>query len=595
MKMKTCMTTFLRALTIAALLIASNTYAQSQNFSWTVTGTGTETWYTENVTYSTKGASTSEAFNPTDTEYITAGASGQATYSVSINGGPMGWSSASIYYGNTAIFSASVGNTDKTEHYSGSFAAVAGQTYTLKASISALPGASSGVQVWVPKSIQTITNTATRTGTATGSNFVRPSDGQKNLYGFSSSAIPQPQNGGTMSGISYSLTWNNPNVALVFSDTWSTTTANPNAYIIAIWLPSVQGLAVVQTNLNSIVFEVSPGLSTNYSIGGYCVGNAVTNYFGTGPGPTYFTAESLHPNTSYTFYISEWDWVNEVGGPVLVTNVTTLPEPSVQGLSVVQTNLNSVVFGISPGLSTNYSIGGYCVGNGVTNSFGTPPGPTSWQVNSLRPNTSYTFYISEWDFVNNASGPVVVTNVTTLPVPTPTVISITPGLTNAVVVCTNIFPGGGAGWMIMTNGVPIPSLAGATGANPYTSASVPFSFGIGNGSVPGVSCFEPGTVYQVAILGWLNGMWSAYVTNTFTTLEPAGYHFLSGQLLGGGKIRLSFAGDAGAKYALECSSGLAPANWIPVFTNSADSFGTLILTNTVSTTGNIFWRVRAVQ
>ena len=255
MKMKTCMTTFLRALTIAALLIASNTYAQSQNFSWTVTGTGTETWYTENVTYSTKGASTSEAFNPTDTEYITAGASGQATYSVSINGGPMGWSSASIYYGNTAIFSASVGNTDKTEHYSGSFAAVAGQTYTLKASISALPGASSGVQVWVPKSIQTITNTATRTGTATGSNFVRPSDGQKNLYGFSSSAIPQPQNGGTMSGISYSLTWNNPNVALVFSDTWSTTTANPNAYIIAIWLPSVQGLAVVVTLQNAFRFR----------------------------------------------------------------------------------------------------------------------------------------------------------------------------------------------------------------------------------------------------------------------------------------------------------------------------------------------------
>jgi hypothetical protein len=360
--------------------------------------------------------------------------------------------------------------------------------------------------------------------------------------------------------------------------------------------PSVQGLSVVQTNLNSIIFEISPSLSTNYSIGGYCVGNGVTNHFGTGPGPTYFAAESLQPNTSYTFYISEWDWVNHFNGPVLVTNVTTLPEPSVQGLSVLQTNLNSVVFGISPGLSTNYSIGGYCVGNGVTNTFGTPPGPAAFGVNSLKPNTSYTFYISEWDFVNDATGPVLVTNVTTLPVPVPAIVSITPGLTNAIVTCTNVLPNGTAACQIFQNGVLMSnSSVSGWGPNSTTNASSPVVFGVGNGSVPGVSCFQPGTTYQIVIWGQYASFQSGNVTNSFSTLEPAGYRSLSGQFLGNGKIRLSFLGDAGSNYALDHAYSLAPANWNPVVTNPADTSGMLVQTNTFNTTSNNFWRMRAVQ
>ena len=76
-----------------------------------------------------------------------------------------------------------------------------------------------------------------------------------------------------------------------------------------------------------------------------------------------------------------------------------------------------------------------------------------------------------------------------------------------------------AHWLIFTNGVSIPSLTAGTAGNPNQSATDPFTFGIGyGGSVPGVSCFVPGTIYQVAICQLYNGLWGGYVTNTFTTL-----------------------------------------------------------------------------
>jgi len=209
----------------------------------------------------------------------------------------------------------------------------------------------------------------------------------------------------------------------------------------------------------------------------------------------------------------------------------------------------------------------------------------------LQPNTTYQAVVWGWSAgITTAS----TTNTFTTCPAAPVITRIVPGITNAIVTCTGILSGGSAGIWVYTNGVQIPSLCTGTSIISTTNPSNPITFGIGNGSVPGVTCLEPATTYQVVIAGQLNGQYSSGVTNTFTTLEPLAYNALVGQLLSGGEIRLSFVGNAGGNYALEHSYSLAPANWIPVVTNSADSFGALILTNTISTSGNNFWRVRSL-
>ena len=47
-------------------------------------------------------------------------------------------------------------------------------------------------------------------------------------------------------------------------------------------------------------------------------------------------------------------------------------------------------------------------------------------------------------------------------------------------------------------------------------------------------------------------------------------------------------------YALDRSTSLLPANWIPQTTNPAGSFGALVFTNTPDATTNNFWRIRSV-
>jgi hypothetical protein len=84
-----------------------------------------------------------------------------------------------------------------------------------------------------------------------------------------------------------------------------------------------------------------------------------------------------------------------------------------------------------------------------------------------------------------------------------------------------------------------------------------------------------------------------------TTNRPeqilAAYNQISGRLLSGGSVRLSFVGIARANYALDRSFSLAPPNWMTQLTNPAGSVGALVFTNTPDPTTNNFWRIRAVQ
>ena len=72
------------------------------------------------------------------------------------------------------------------------------------------------------------------------------------------------------------------------------------------------------------------------------------------------------------------------------------------------------------------------------------------------------------------------------------------------------------------------------------------------------------------------------------------YNKISNQLLGSGKMRLTFVGIAGANYALDYSYSLSPPNWLPQTTNLANTNGLLIFTNTPNPATNNFWRIRSV-
>jgi hypothetical protein len=77
---------------------------------------------------------------------------------------------------------------------------------------------------------------------------------------------------------------------------------------------------------------------------------------------------------------------------------------------------------------------------------------------------------------------------------------------------------------------------------------------------------------------------ASFTGNNLITIEP----------LKDGDVRLTYSGNANAKYALERSSSLANPNWVSLVTNTAPSGGVLVFTNTPDTTMNNFWRIRSV-
>jgi len=111
--------------------------------------------------------------------------------------------------------------------HSGSFAVTAYQNYTVVASGGAI------ITVTFPYSYgPPVAHTTNCTATAYGNGTVSVTDNPKNFGGFS--ATPQPQNGGTVSSITYSLTWYNTAVIMFFSDTGTATTTNSNALVEAV-------------------------------------------------------------------------------------------------------------------------------------------------------------------------------------------------------------------------------------------------------------------------------------------------------------------------------------------------------------------------
>ena len=72
------------------------------------------------------------------------------------------------------------------------------------------------------------------------------------------------------------------------------------------------------------------------------------------------------------------------------------------------------------------------------------------------------------------------------------------------------------------------------------------------------------------------------------------YNCISGRVMDSTNLQFSFVGIAETNYALEYSTSLSPAGWIPLETNAASSFGTMTFSNKANTITNNFWRIRMV-
>lgn len=405
-----------KTLPVAALLFAFwiNARAQNvtQNFSWTVTGTGTETWYTDDLVYHTVQVSGNQ------TTDWTVGVSGTAYYSDNVSAI---YDDGSAGCGVTGYFNdydewvgfppVELGDPGK---HSGSFTVTAGGTYDLYAN--EYDGGAS-LSVSFPYDYQWDAHTATRTNSETGSNSVSVPDGQKNCYGFY--CPPQPQNGGTMSNISYSVACANPNVELFFSDTETTTTANPNAYIIAV-APLPGEVTYVTTTTNYAVSGRSSTIGNAWSPTPWATGYEFVSakYFnGVWQTPvtnavagTSFLDTGIPPGTPCEYYVIATN-VSGAAAP----SVTSWPFAAVPPLPGQATSLwtttNHAVSGGSVSIGTAWSPTPWAAGyelvsdkyiNGVwqtpvTNAVAV----TSFLDTGIPPGTPCEYYVIATNFVGN--------------------------------------------------------------------------------------------------------------------------------------------------------------------------------------------------
>lgn len=239
--------------------------------SWLVVGAGTETWTAQENGFKSVSANTSGISQGDKAASFVAEQSGSATLTFTGSASGGGTSSLTVYKLNA------FGNRDTV--YSRSFYNVSGQTGSINLGVTAgttyiLGGYAARGSLGNPvaygnvsatlsyPAMVSVTKTATRSNSGSGSGQVTASDGDKNLGGFF--ATPATAQGGSLSGVTYVVSANHPHVQVFFSDTRSTTTANPGATILARTLPP----PVVTTQPASQALSTGAGFTLNVAATG---------------------------------------------------------------------------------------------------------------------------------------------------------------------------------------------------------------------------------------------------------------------------------------------------------------------------------------
>ena len=174
---------------------ATGTQSPPQHFSLTVTGTGTETWVTVEHKYS---------------GYICYWCFGSAEWECPSHAG---W---------TVI--------DKKNPYGGGGNDGACCCPTGLYDSPHLVNSCDDTATYYCVYEKATTHTATVTATETHNGEINATEGEKDLGPIS--AHPQPQHGGSVAGVKYTLTCSSSDVKSFFSDTRTQTTTNPNAHVI---------------------------------------------------------------------------------------------------------------------------------------------------------------------------------------------------------------------------------------------------------------------------------------------------------------------------------------------------------------------------
>ena len=278
----------------------------NQAFSWLVVGTGTETWTTQ-----TQGSSSISASSPISQAVpveVSFGApeTGSATINYTLSVGTYttdgtietvyGW--AEILNSSKSIIKEVTYNENGPPEQSGSFTVgvTAGSTYYLQVEAAS---ATASYPVMV-----SVVNSATRTASESQPANVNASQGLVNLGGFY--AEPQPLDGGTISGVSFTLSANNPNVSVSFKDTGNTTTSNPSDSIMAttVAAPSISASPQSET--------VNAGNPANFSVTASGAGSLTYQW--------YFSASPISGASASTFSITNAQPANGGIYSVVVSN-----------------------------------------------------------------------------------------------------------------------------------------------------------------------------------------------------------------------------------------------------------------------------------
>ena len=205
-------------------------------FSWRIDGTATETWQKEEVVtkrlelevdksklFPNKVTFTSPMDGQVEMEYNLRTTTGFSTVKMILK---------DVTAKEIVLLDKFV-NNDKFDSSVFRFPVLVGRSYEVSALLTfdAQTSSSARIILRVPNSIKRTSQSAQLSASSSGNGEIRASEGEKNLGGFASGFAPE--HGGTVSGQTFTLSWNAPNVTLRFSDTLSPSTRNPNAWILA--------------------------------------------------------------------------------------------------------------------------------------------------------------------------------------------------------------------------------------------------------------------------------------------------------------------------------------------------------------------------